>query len=310
MRADANDAALVEVEQRFFRDVRNFTRDLFLTALRVADVQFELLNVDRRIDVVLHQALGEHDGIFEVVAVPRHERHGDVRAERELTLLGRGAVGQHVAGLDLLALHDERTLVDRGVLVGSPVLLETVAVVLRETRERTIAVCLRFLLRRNRAGVDDDLVGRHARHDAGALGDDDGAGIGGHLLLESRADERRARIEERNRLALHVRAHQRAVGVVVLEERNERRGDGDELLRRHVHVVDAILRRERHVALLTARARDRRGTSPFASSREFACAMIASSSLFASSHAMSSRTLPFFTTRYGVSTKPRSFTCA
>ena len=74
----------------------------------------------------------------------------------------------------------------------------------------------------------------------------------GDLLLESRADERRARIEERHRLALHVRAHQRAVRVVVLEERNERGGDRDELLGRHVHVVDAILRRERHVALLAA----------------------------------------------------------
>ena len=85
-------------------DVRNFARDLFLTALRVADVQLELLDVDRRIDVVLHQALGEHDGVFEVVAVPRHERDGDVRAERELPHLGRRAVGEHVAGLHLLAL--------------------------------------------------------------------------------------------------------------------------------------------------------------------------------------------------------------
>ena len=139
VRADADDAALVEIEQRFFRDVRNFTRDLFLAALGIANVQLELLDVDRRIDVVLHQSLGQHDGILEVVAVPRHERHGHVRAERELALLGRGAVGQHVAGLHLLALAHERTLVDRRVLVGSPVLLEAVAVVLREPRQRTIA---------------------------------------------------------------------------------------------------------------------------------------------------------------------------
>src|SRR6185437_8475505 len=114
VRADADDAALVEIEQRLFRDVRDLARDLFLAALGVADVQFELLNVDRQIDVVLHQALGEDDGVLEVVPVPGHERHGDVRAERELALLSRRAVGQHVAGLDLLALRDERTLVDRG----------------------------------------------------------------------------------------------------------------------------------------------------------------------------------------------------
>ena len=80
------------------------------------------------------------------------------------------------------------------------------------------------------------------RDDAGAPRDDDRAGVDGHLLLESRADERRARIEQRHGLALHVRAHQRAVRVVVLEERNERGGDRDELLRRDVHVVDAIRR--------------------------------------------------------------------
>ena len=57
--------------------------------------------------------------------------------------------------------------------------------------------------------------------------------------LHAGADERRVGwIHQRHRLALHVRAHQRAVGVVVLEERDERRGDRDELVRRHVHELD------------------------------------------------------------------------
>ena len=60
------------------------------------------------------------------------------------------------------------------------------------------------------------------------------------------------RIEKRNGLPLHVRSHQRAVGVVVLEERNECRGDGDELLRRDIHVVDALGLRERNVTALAA----------------------------------------------------------
>ena len=45
--------------------------------------------------------------------------------------------------------------------------------------------------------------------------------------------------QQRNGLALHVRAHQGAVGVVVLEERHERGGNRDDLHRRDVHVVDA-----------------------------------------------------------------------
>src|SRR6185437_11047288 len=41
-------------------------------------------------------------------------------------------------------------------------------------------------------------------------------------------------------LAMHVRAHERAVGVVVLEERDQRGGHGHDLLRAHVHVLDLV----------------------------------------------------------------------
>ena len=37
-------------------------------------------------------------------------------------------------------------------------------------------------------------------------------------------------------MALHVGAHQSAVGVIMFEERNQPCDDGNELLRRHVHV--------------------------------------------------------------------------
>jgi len=41
-------------------------------------------------------------------------------------------------------------------------------------------------------------------------------------------------------LALHVRAHERAVGVVMLEEGDQAGGHGDELLGRDVHVLDLL----------------------------------------------------------------------
>ena len=50
--ADADDAVLVEILRGLFADVRNFARQLFFAALRVADLQFELLDVDRGEDVV------------------------------------------------------------------------------------------------------------------------------------------------------------------------------------------------------------------------------------------------------------------
>jgi len=87
-------------------------------------------------------------------------------------------------------------------------------------------------------GEDDQLRG-----DAGdlaiGLGDDDGARVAGDLALHAGADEGRLAHEERDALALHVRAHEGAVGVVMLEEWDERSGHGDELLRGDVHVIDA-----------------------------------------------------------------------
>src|SRR3546814_4865041 len=47
-------------------------------------------------------------------------------------------------------------------------------------------------------------------------------------------------------------AHQSAVGVVVLKERDQRRCDGDELLRRNVHQVDGVARGQHDFAGMTA----------------------------------------------------------
>ena len=95
--ADIDDAGLVEVLQRLFRDVRNVARDLLRPELGVAGHHLEFLDVDRGEDVVLHDPLGEQDRVLEVVAVPRHERDEHVAAERQLAELGRGTVGDDVA---------------------------------------------------------------------------------------------------------------------------------------------------------------------------------------------------------------------
>ena len=70
-------------------------------------------------------------------------------------------------------------------------------------------------------------------------------GVAGGAGLDAGADVRRLGPHQRHGLALHVGAHEGAVGVVVLEERDERGGHRDDLLRRHVHEVDLV---RRHVA--------------------------------------------------------------
>ena len=78
------------------------------------------------------------------------------------------------------------------------------------------------------------------------------ARVHGGAELEPRADDRRLRDHQRNCLLLHVRAHERTVRVVVLEERDERRRDRDDLRRRDVHVLDVL--REHRDGLALARA--------------------------------------------------------
>ena len=90
--------------------------------------------------------------------------------------------------------------------------------------------------------LDHDAVRVDVDDRAGALGEHDIACVDGRAVLEPGADERRLRDHQRHRLALHVRAHERAIGVVVLEEGDERRPDGDDLRRVDVHVLHFLRR--------------------------------------------------------------------
>ena len=116
--ADPDDAGVIEILERLFADVRDVARDLFFSEFGVAGDALELLDVHRRVDVFLGDPLAEKDRILEVVAAPRHERDDAVSPERELTHVGRRAVGDHIAGLDLLARPDDRLLGVAGALVA------------------------------------------------------------------------------------------------------------------------------------------------------------------------------------------------
>ena len=95
--ADAHDAVLVEILERIFADVGDVARDLFGPELRVARFALVLFDVNRGEAVVLDHPLADQDGVFVVVAFPRHERDEHVLAERELALIRRRAVGEDLA---------------------------------------------------------------------------------------------------------------------------------------------------------------------------------------------------------------------
>ena len=107
-------------------------------------------------------------------------------------------------------------------------------------------------------------------------GQDDVARVDRGAVLEAGADERRLRDHQRHGLPLHVRAHQRAVRVVVLEERDQRRRDRDDLRRRDVHVLD-VLRRRRDGLAEAASGRapaSCRNLPVFSSTGSEACAIV------------------------------------
>ncbi len=148
--ADPDDAAVVEVAQRLLRAVRDVAGDLLVAELRRAGVDLVLLDVDRGELVVGDEALGEDDRVLEVVALPGHEGDQQVLAERHLALVGRGAVGEHVALLDRLADRHDRLLVDQRALVGAHELLQRVLVLAagvgrprsaRRRRSDTVPAC-------------------------------------------------------------------------------------------------------------------------------------------------------------------------
>src|ERR1039458_3841703 len=211
--ADANDSRLIEIAQGVLADVGDIAGDLFRSELGVARFDLELLDVDRGVVVVADELLGDKDGVLEVVTAPGHEGDQDVAAEAEFTLLRAWPVGDDLALEDAVAVADDGLLVDAGVLVGALELGELIDVGADLTRELG-GVMLAF-------DADDDALGVDRIDDAVALGEDDGAGVAGGDALHAGADVRSFGDQQRNGLALHVGAHQRTVGVVMLKERDE-----------------------------------------------------------------------------------------
>ena len=136
--------------------------------------------------------------------------------------------------LDPRALVDDRLLVVARALVGAGELGQPV---------RLVGAVV---------GHHGDVVGRELGDHTRLLGGDDVGGVDGGPQLHAGAHERGLGAQQRNGLALHVRAHQRAVGVVVLEERDHGRRDRHHLARRDVHVVDLVGLDEVDLAALLA----------------------------------------------------------
>src|SRR5216684_707762 len=221
-RADADHTAFVEVAKEGLADVGNVARDFLGAEFGVARFDFVLLDVNRSVIVVLHQFFADQDGVFEVVAAPREKRHEDVAPQGQLAALGARAVGQHLALFHAVAHAHERLLADAGVLVRTLELDELIDVRTHFAAEHAGVIGLH---------AHDDALGVDLIDDAFALAEYDRAGIARSDAFHAGADERRFTLDQRHSLALHVGTHQRAVGVVIFEERDQAGSHGNQLLR-------------------------------------------------------------------------------
>src|SRR5688500_14210615 len=243
---DSDNSAFIQIAQERFRHVRDVPRDFFGPEFRIARLDLELFDVNGGVVVVLHHPLRHENRVFEVVPAPRHEGDQHVAAERELAQLRAWTISHDLALVHLLPDTHDGLLADARVLVRALELREVVDVGAHLLAQRRMVFALLAF------HADDDAERVDVVDGAGTTGHYNSAGIARGDVLHAGSDKRRPRPQKGNGLALHVRAHQRAVRVVVLEERDEGRGDRDELLRRHVDELHAVALGEDEVAGLPA----------------------------------------------------------
>ena len=200
--------------------------------------------MDGGVVVLFHQFLADDDGVFEVVTAPGHESDENVSAEGQFALIGTRTVGEYITFFHPAADLNDGLLGDTGVLIRAFELSEGVDV------RADFAGHLPFVSG-GTIHTDDNAFGVDRVDNAGALTDDDRAGVASGDHFHASADVRSIRTQQRDGLALHVRTHQGAIGVVVLKERDQRGRDRDQLLRTNIHKLDLIPVQEGEITCLT-----------------------------------------------------------
>ena len=202
-RPNPDDSFLVQVGQAFFANIRDVLGDLLGAKFRVPGLHLVLLNMNRGELVLPDYPFAYYNGVFVVVAFPAHKGTQDVLSQRQLSHVGRGAVGQDLASAYPVSLLHNRPLVYAGALVAPHELEQGVF-------PQTALVLL-----------DHDFIAGNRDHLAVRRSHTHLTTVLGNVGLHSSPDQGRLGAEEGHGLPLHVGSHQRPVGVVVLQERDQ-----------------------------------------------------------------------------------------
>src|SRR5690606_26810219 len=239
--ADVHNAGIVQTVQLNFGQVADIAGDILRSQLRVTGNNRQLFDVNRSVAIVSHDLLGDQNRVLEVVAVPGHEGDQHVLTQSQFAQVSRCAVSQHVTTSHDIATFDDRTLVDVGVLVGTGVLGHVVDIY------TDLASHVLIIVHANNHALCVNVYNHTAT--TGLYG---GTRVNSNSTFDTGTDQRLLRAQARNCLTLHVGAHQCSVGVIVLQERNQRSSHRHDLRRSHVHVMDVLWRSHHGFASFTA----------------------------------------------------------
>src|SRR5690606_19921354 len=190
---DVHDPGIIQTVELELGQVGDVARDFLGSELGVAGDHGQLFDVDRGVAVIGHDALGDQHRVFEVIAVPGHERDQHVLPQGQFTQVAGRAIGQHIAARDQVAARHDGPLVDVGVLVGPGVLFQVVDVHADFTGDVFIVV-----------HADHDAVGVHEIHDPATHGLHGRARVHRHGALDAGTDQRLFGPQAGHGLTLHV----------------------------------------------------------------------------------------------------------
>ena len=223
---------LVQVGRGLLADVRDVRCQLFHPTLGVTHLEYILVDVKRCEYVLANNAFVDHNRILEVVSLPWHEGHAHVLTQGQFAFVSGVPFNENLAFLHRLAFFDHGLQVHARALVGALELGDFQYV--HRILERHEFV--HFV-----AGIlDVNFVGINKLHDAICFSTQQDARVFGNGTLQSGTNDWRGRAHQRHRLTHHVRSHQRTVGVIVLQERNQRGRNRSNLVRGNVHVVQLV----------------------------------------------------------------------
>ena len=239
----ANDSVFIQILRGLLTYVRNISRQLFQSTFRFTNFQRILVHVNRCKDIIPHDILGDHDSILVVVSFPRHECHFQVPSECQFSLFWRVSFRQYLTFFHTLTFSHDRFQRDRRTLVCTLVFRQVIFFRIRFKAYKSLF--LRTVI------FNNNLASVNKRDHSRSLCDNLRSGILNQISLQTGSHDRGLRGNNRNCLTHHVRSHQRSVGIIMLQERDQRRRDRCNLIRGNIDQIDILSGCQREVRIFS-----------------------------------------------------------